>query len=105
MRGAVQQTQKLGLANDALDELGVLGDARREHLERENVLRTLVLDFVHRAHAALAERALDDVRRADNNRPRGPGRALGGDGRVAHAHGPPSTAAWPRSKGDVTGVW
>ena len=57
----VDRREQPGLADEALSEALVLGEMGREHLEREPALQVDVLRFVHAAHAAATEFALDPV--------------------------------------------
>ncbi|PYQ25583.1 MAG: hypothetical protein DMF81_01855 [Acidobacteria bacterium] len=58
------KTDGLGLAREALDQLGVVGDLGDHDLQGHVALQHRVVGQVHHAHRALAERA-DDLVLAD----------------------------------------
>ena len=53
--GMIQLRQRLGFAGEAFGERGVIADAGRKNLERDDAVQFLLPRLVNRAHAALAD--------------------------------------------------
>ncbi len=64
----IERGREPGLADEPLAEALVLGELRREHLERDLALEPIVLGEVHDAHAAPPQRPFDAVAGDDGAR-------------------------------------
>ncbi len=59
--GVVQRSREPGLTPEARAEVQVLGERRRDHLERDGTLQAVLNRSVHHAHPAAADDTLDLV--------------------------------------------
>jgi hypothetical protein len=57
--GMIQRSERLGLALEAREAIGISGDELREHLDRHVAIQLRIARAIHFAHAADAERAQD----------------------------------------------
>ena len=60
--GVVQRRDGAGLALEALAELRIAGDVRREHFDRNRAVEPRIASFVDFTHPAAAERRNDLIR-------------------------------------------